>query len=292
MFFEKEIKSLEFQLKESLGRELEEYMEKVSGYGLGLGLAAGAITLALKGFFYGSVTALACFMLAVAAGAMHPIYLYGKKTREIDATVPDLLLQASLFPPRTPITRILGYLSKAGYPLSREFSKALKEIKNGSSVPEALENIRHRVKSKSVERTVKLLVQGYESGADISKVFKETASDLLKTQNVLRERNLTLAIQKYTLLLSAAILLPLILGMLGGLSKDMSFAGLEEYGLGTTKAEQESYTSTSLAGNQFYLVEYSIIVAAFIGLIENDYRKGMLYSIALIPCTLIVYSLA
>ena len=108
-------------------------------------------------------------------------YLNEKQKREKEKLIPDALLQAGVFPSGTPLIKIIEYLSQANYgTLSNEFKKALNEIEKGSSITEALENIKKRNQSSIISRAMNLLIQGHESGADMSQTFKETAEDTFK----------------------------------------------------------------------------------------------------------------
>jgi len=220
-------------------------------------------------------------------------YFDEKNKREKEKLIPDVLLQASVFPQGTSMIKIIDYLGKANYGLlSKEFEMALNEIEKGSSIEEALNNLSKRNNSSIISRAMNLLIQGHESGADMGKVFKETAEDILETQSILRERNSNTIIQKFTLLLAGGIIVPLVLGLLVKLVSGMNFSGIEEIGFGASLADRSLLLSTALLANQLYIAEFAILASIFVALQEGNPKKSILYALLLLPLSLIVYNFA
>src|SRR3989338_5114649 len=134
-------------------------------------IALSAFASALAFYFFQSV------FYSLSAGISAPLlfafgryflllYKFEMRRRSIESAVPDLLLQASIFPESAEAVKIIEYLSKADYAaLSEEFSKALLEIRKGAGIETALKNMSLRNNSRILSRALELIIQGYNSGA-------------------------------------------------------------------------------------------------------------------------------
>jgi len=218
---------------------------------------------------------------------------FEKRKREIEEAVPDVLLQAASLPNNANFSNIAEYLARQNFgALSREFEKARVEISKGASVQEALRNISKRCRSSIVERMARLLTQGFESGADLSLVFRETAEDLIETRTILRERKAALTVQKLTLLFAGALIVPLVLGLLVGLVKGFDFESIADLGIGLQAVQRKELFNAALTANQAYIIEYAVIASVFVALIDNDLKKSIIYALALVPASLLAYGIA
>jgi pilus assembly protein TadC len=218
-------------------------------------------------------------------------YLEEKTLREKEKLMPDVLLHASSFPKGISTVEIIKHLSNTKFKLiSNEFKRVEREIRKGASVSEALSNFKKRNKSRIISRAINLLIQGHESGAEMSEVFRETAQNILETQGIIRERNSALTIEKYTLLFAGGIIVPLILGLLTALIQGFDFNALKELSIGLSKQNRKELLSSAMLGNQVYIIEYAIIASIFVANMENNSRKALIYSLILLPPSIISYS--
>jgi len=235
-------------------------------------------------------------LLLVLPGLMHwffHLFLFEKNKREKEKVIPDILLQASIFPKGTPIIKIIKYISESDYGLmSKEFQKAFNEIQKGKTVEESLKEISRRCRSEIISRAMNLLIQGNVSGAEMNKVFKETAEDILETQSIIKERIASLFIQKYTLILAGSLIVPAILGTITGFINEMNFYGINELGLGMTEETRKAIIETALTANQIYIIEYALIASFFIANQEGNTKKAFVYSLVLVPLGIICYNIA
>lgn len=291
-FFSKEkISSFE----ESLGEEnIEEFLRKsfVQGAVLLL-IGIGAAALLGLGVLYITIIALVLLFLPLAINYFVATWVFESNKRKKELLVPDLLLQASIFPKGTSMNRIIRYMGEQDYGLlSNEFRKAETEMRKGASVEEALSGIKNRSKSRVIERAVNLLVQGYKSGADMGPIFKETAEDILETNQILRERVSTLVVEKYTLIFAGGIIVPVVLGLLSGMVSGMNFSVIESLELGMNSAQRKEIFEAALLGTQIYILEYAAIASFFIATQEGNSKKAVIYAAFLIPASLIAYTLA
>ncbi|MBI5553514.1 MAG: type II secretion system F family protein [Candidatus Diapherotrites archaeon] len=211
--------------------------------------------------------------------------------KNMETNIPDLLLQASIFPAGTPLTEILAHASQNDFGLlSGEFSNALQEIRRGAPVPLALQNISLRTRSAIVDRAVQLLLMGYRSGMDTAELFRETAEDLLKTQGILAERRAGTLIQKYTLLLAGSILVPLILGLIAHTVTRMDFGAMNGMMGGMSAVSRQELLAATLLANQIYIAEYAVLASVFAAFLEGRPKKSILYVLFLLPFSLLLYN--
>ncbi len=219
--------------------------------------------------------------------------LFEKKKREKEELLPDLLLEASIFCDETTITETIKRLANKDLDLlSNDFKLMFTQIKNGGEVKNTLERIGKINQSKAYSRTLDLFIQGYLSGAKMSKIFKENAEDLLETQSINRERGAVMLINKYTLIMSAGIIVPIILGLITGLVESFSFNTMSEIGLGLSVAERSALLQMGVLGTTIYLSEYALISSFFLAIQGGNKKQFWVYGAILLPIALIGYTLA
>lgn len=217
-------------------------------------------------------------------------YMFDFRRNLIEKFVPDILLSASIFPSGTNLEKIIAHFSRTNYRfLSEEFEKCQQEILKGSSAVDALSNMKKRNDSVVLNRAIDLIISGVNSGSDVAQVFKETAQDLLETASILRERVASTTIEKYTLLVAGGIIVPAILGILVGIVSDLEFGALGELGIGLSAAQRDELVSAAVFASPVYLVEYAFIASFFVAFTQKDLKKGIIYSVVLVPLSLAVY---
>ena len=261
-----------------------------------IALSAFASALAFYFFqsvFYSLLAALGIALLFIFGRYFLLLYKFEMRRRSIESAVPDLLLQASIFPESAEAAKIIEYLSKADYAaLSEEFNKALLEIRKGASIETALKNMSLRNNSRILSRALELIIQGYNSGAKMSKIFREAAEDMLETRGIIRERIATMTIEKYTLLLAGGIIVPLVLGLLVGLVTKLDFVSADFLQIGMGASERKLLLDSALLANQLYIAEYSLLASFFVANMENNIKKAVIYACILMPLSFAVYMMA
>ncbi len=283
-----------FILKENNSKKTAEELIKLY-FVSGLSFAILSIGVSFV-FEFNSVNSFIFFVLCfVLPGLLHYffyIFLFEKNKKEKEKEIPDVLLQAGIFPKGTSILKIIKYISQSDYAVSKEFNKALNEIQKGKSTENALKGISFRCKSEIISRAINLLIQGNKSGAEMNKVFRETAEDILETQSIIKERIASTLIQKYTLVLAGGIIVPALLGLITGFINEMNFIGISELGLGMNSIERQKIIEVSFNANQIYILEYAVIASVFIAQQEGNTKKALVYSLILIPLGIICYNFA
>ncbi len=293
------------------GREKMREFEKVlslNGYSAGIkeffriaaieGAAVFLIALAVLLYMGASdlyITVVPALASALPLGAhyFHQVYKAERRKKAIERLVPDMLLQASMFPKGTPMTETMGYIANAKYGvLSDEFARALGETRKGASIEDALISMAKRNNSAVLDRALNLLAQGYASGADMSETFREAAEDMLETNSILRERTSSMVIEKYTLLFAGGLVVPLVLGLIVGLVKGLDFSMLADLEIGMGAAGRSALLEAALLANMLYISEYAVLASLFVANQENDIKKSVIYAAVLVPLSIATYTLA
>jgi hypothetical protein len=216
--------------------------------------------------------------------------LFEKRKKEKEELLSDVLLEASVFCDESSAVQAIKKLSEQDFVLLEDdFKRAYFEIKNGSSVEEALQRMKKLNKSKAISRVIDLFLQGYKSGARMSETFKETAEDLLETKAIIKERQAVMLVTKYTLILASALIVPAILGLIIGLVSGMNFNDMSELGLGLSVEERKALLESAVTGTTVYVFEYAGLSAFFLALQEGNKKNFWVYSLLLVPLAGIIF---
>lgn len=212
--------------------------------------------------------------------------------RQIEDEVPDILLLASSLPDNSRIDRLVDFIAdNSSSQLGKEFRKASERIWSGMPAEEALEKIKSCSNSRPLGRSIDMIINSLQSGADMSRAFREAADDFTETSSLLRERAAAMALQKYTVI-AAAIVVPLVLAMVSSMVSGMDFSALDEFGIGTGEKERKEILGAAELGAAAYVAEFGAIASIFLGMHEGRPKKALLYAAMLMPTGLGIYFLA
>ena len=105
-------------------------------------------------------------------------------------------------------------ISKHGEgPLTDELKRAVIEIKIGSTFEDALLGMGERLKSKTLDRTFRMIIEGRRVGGSLADVIETVAEDLRAVLALQRERRANVMMSVMFLLIAAVIAAPFALGM-------------------------------------------------------------------------------
>ena len=252
--------------------------------------ASDLLTLMLLGGLLFGVLGLVLFIviginpiIGLVVGIVTPTaivfgWLFFSMERRVDAieqTTPDFLRQiASLLRAGVGIETALEDISKQGAgPLTDELKRAVIEIKIGSTFDDALLSMGERLKSKTLDRTFRMILEGKRVGGSLSDVIETVAEDLRSVLALKRERKANVMMSVMFLIISAIVAAPFALGMIMIYS---SF--IESLGKHNPLADAAALS----AGG--YIIIHSIIAGLLIGIVlYGSARKGVKFALVLVP---------
>jgi Flp pilus assembly protein TadB len=302
IFGKEKIKNFEEKLESngSKTKEFSQLAEKSALEGIILVISAPLIlTLFLGQQFVGEKIGfvfLFCgiiFFLPLLAKYFFHEAIFEMHKRKKEEMLADMLLEASVFCDENSFFRTMKLIAEQDYGLlSKEFKKVVTEMDNGMSVSEALSRMKNRNKSRAITRVIDLLEQGYKSGAQMSGLFKETAEDILETQSIIKERQASMLVTKYTLLLSSGLIVPAILGLMIGLVGGMGFGGMSGLGLGMNVEQREGIFGAASFGALIYVIEFAGLSAFFLAIQEGNKKQSIPYATVLVPIAFVIFTTA
>jgi archaeal flagellar protein FlaJ len=241
------------------------------------------------GIFLGIVALIAFILLGanpliglilglIAPGALVFIWIFFMMERRVDSieqNTPDFLRQiSSLLRSGVGVETALEDISKHGSgPLTDELKRAVIEIKIGSTFEDALLGMGERLKSKTLDRTFRMIIEGRRVGGSLADVIETVAEDLRAILALQRERRANVMMSVMFLLIAAVIAAPFALGMA------MSYSSFIE-SLGKTNP----LLGAATIGAAGYIIIHSIIAGLLMGIVlYGSARKGIKFSLALVP---------
>jgi len=202
-----------------------------------------------------------------------PYYLTQRRVAELDGMLPDALRQmASTLRAGVGIDAAMEDIVKSKYgPLSREFERAVMEIRRGRSLEGALLALSRRTNSLLYERAFHLIVEGVERGAAIANVLDAVSEDVREVQAIQRERRASTMQQVLFLFVVALFAAPLIAGLtvaVGGMFTETAGA------TAITALPPEVSTIVML-----YIIIQAFICALAVGVIRyGQMSKGLMFT--------------
>ncbi len=248
-------------------------------FGLGVAFAASFNALILF-----SVSADMFFLLFVSSYALFELAIYlwvslaaDSKGKFVENILPDALhLMSMNMKAGITTERALLMAARPEFgPLEKELSKAGKQVLSGKDIKYALLEIPRRIKSDVLERTIRLIVEGIESGGELSDLLEQTAEDVQNTKLVKSEVQANVLMYAIFIFFAAGIGAPLLFGistfLVEVMSKQMSQFNLAETGI-------QGIRIAGLAVNPEFLRLFSFaslaVTSFFGGLVIGIIKKG------------------
>jgi len=219
--------------------------------------------------------------------------LFEKRKRKREDLLPDLLLEGSVFCDQKSLLKTIHSFSKQDISLlNSDFRRVYFDVKNGDSIEAALERNKRLNKSEAYDRVIDLLLQSYSSGGEISTLLRDLAEDLMESKAIIKERQAVMLVTKYTLLLSAGIIVPAILGTVIGLVLGLGFDTMGDAGIGLNAVDRKELFSVATISTTIYIFEYAILSSFFLAAGEGNKKQFWIYLLILLPCAIITFSFA
>ncbi len=137
------------------------------------------------------------------------------KARFVEEVLPDaLLLMAMNIKSGMTTDRALIIAARPEFgPLEKELTRAGKQLLGGKEIKYALSGIAVHIKSKLLDRTIRLVIEGIESGGELSSLLEQTAEDIQNTRLVTNEVRSNMMMYCIFIFFSVAIGAPLLFGI-------------------------------------------------------------------------------
>jgi Flp pilus assembly protein TadB len=138
-----------------------------------------------------------------------------KRAEAVDQVLPDILqiVSVNMVAGMTPYNSLLVAARPEFGPLAEEIHKAVQDTLSGKPLIASLEEMATRVRSDKLRRCVKLMVQGMNSGGELSTVLQEIAKDIRYMQNLEKEMKANTTGFSMFILFAIVIGAPLLLGV-------------------------------------------------------------------------------
>jgi len=244
---------------------------------IGSGIVLGLIAI-IPFVFLGINPLIGLILGFVAPGAIIFIWIFFMMERRVDAIeqgTPDFLRQiSSLLRSGVGVETAMEDISKHGKgPLIDELKRAVIEIKIGSTFEDALIGMSERLKSKTLDRTFRMIIEGRRVGGSLADVIETVAEDLRAVLALQRERKANVMMSVMFLLISAIIAAPFALGMIMTYSTFIESLGKPNTLLGAAET-----------GATGYIIIHSIIAGLLMGIVlYGSAKKGVKFALALVP---------
>lgn len=162
-------------------------------------------------------------------------------------------------------------------PLERELSKAGKQILSGKEIKYALLEIPTRIKSATLDRTIRLIIQGIESGGELSELLEQIAEDIQNTRQIQQEIQANVLMYAIFIFFAAGIGAPMLFGistyLVEVLSRQLSQVNIAETALQGIKIAQGR-----VAVSQQFLIFFTLasltVTSIFGGFIIGIVKRG------------------
>ncbi|MCC7570060.1 type II secretion system F family protein [Candidatus Micrarchaeota archaeon] len=220
------------------------------------------------------------------------LFLAEDRILKMEKKLPEALTHAAMLQKGMSTEQIIGEMSKQKGPLGNEFKIAYRQISAGADVESSLMAIAERNNSLLIKRAVKLIIHGYYAGADMYSALRETAEDIYSLFILISQRKSVLALQKYTLLLGGAILVPLILGSILQVVGSLNTHGLVSVLTDKEITDTADILETIKSATFVYLMIFSIISGIMIAQQEGESKKAIVYAVIIVICAAVLYTLA
>jgi archaeal flagellar protein FlaJ len=208
-------------------------------------------------------------------------FMMERRVDSIEQGTPDFLRQiSSLLRSGVGIETALEDISKHGKgPLTDELKRAVIEIKIGSTFEDALLSMGERLKSKNLDRTFRMILEGRRVGGSLSDVIETVAEDLRSILALKRERRANVMMSVMFLLIAAIVAAPFALGMAMSYS---SFIG--------SLGKPNPLLEAAMISSGGYVIIHSIIAGILIGIVlYGSAKKGIKYAILLAPAAFALF---
>jgi len=225
---------------------------------------------------FGSTTDFFIFAILSGTGIYGMFeYLHYRRIYKIDSIFPDFIrdLAASRRAGMT-FTKAILFTSKGSYGLlTEEIKKIAQQISWGSSVEEALDSFSKRINTKSVRRTVSLIIEASKSGGNVADVLDVAANDAREIKILEGERRVNMATYVIVIYVGMFVFLAIIAILAGVFIPVITGEGAE--GLSATMGGTSVLSQVAIL-QAFYFA--TIVQSVGTGLVAGVFEDGHIES--------------
>ncbi len=202
-------------------------------------------------------------------------YMHYRRIYQIDSVFPDFVrdLAASRRAGMT-FTNAILFTSKGSYGLlTDEIKRIAQQISWGSSVEEALKSFANRIRTKSVRRTISLIIEASRSGGNVADVLDVAADDAREIKQLESERRVNMASYVVVIYVSMFVFMAII-AMLAAVFIP-TITGEAAQGLSTAVGGQGDISQSGII-QVFYFA--TIVQSVGTGVVAGVFEDGHLQS--------------
>ncbi len=247
------------------------------------------------------------FLLFEILGHLMLVFIADNRANFVEQILPDALqiISANMRSGLTPDKAILTSARPEFGPLEKELRTAGKETLSGKSFEDALKNISVKIKSKILDKTISLIVEGLSKGGSITSLLDSVAEDIRQAK-ILRSE-IKSYVMMYTIFIFFAVGLgaPLLYSVAVYLVQTITAVG-GTFDLGSLASEAPSsavpflkFKTSDITPNFLRLYSYiSISVTAFfgsmlIGLVQDGSEKsGLKFFPVILTIGIVIFTLS
>jgi hypothetical protein len=170
--------------------------------------------------------------------------------------------------------------------ISSEFSFIKSKLNQGHKIEELFKILRTKYKSNILNKFLDLLLISRTFGTTSNKDFKYLVENFIDSKNIIKQRESLLLLQKYTIFICSAIILPAIISIVIELVKNLS-TSLDFSVFGFTISS--NLFSIVYYCSLIYIFEYILISSFYLSFIEDNNSKFIVYLLILLPISIFIF---
>ncbi|NOZ59356.1 MAG: type II secretion system F family protein [Euryarchaeota archaeon] len=246
---------------------------------MGIFFAIGVVLFVVVSLLVNLFAGIGAFLFTEALMLAIPRMQADKRRAEIEEALPDALHHMAVsIRTGMVLEAVIQEIAEAEYgALSDEFAQITLEMRRGRPLKDALLAFSKRTGSKQIERAMRLLLEGIESGGPISEVLEEVSEDIRAVRMIQRERK-SLTSQQVSFLAMASLMAgPFVMGVVGALPTIMTQAMA---GTGGTEQFPLEEINSIMKALSFYVFAQAVSGGIMMGVVMyGDFKKGFKFAL-------------
>jgi len=219
-------------------------------------------------------------------------YLVNQKKKKFEIALIDEVLLLSSQPRSNDLKQMIQKLSSSKHKIvEQEFKIIQRKIEDGHNIKELFEMLSKKYRSEIIDRFLELLHNSITTGTVTVGDYRSFASNFMRNKQLIEERKSALLMQKYTIIFAGGIIVPGILGIVISLVKKLT-SNLDFSAIGQfqgTVVGNSSLFGVCYFCSIVYIIEYVIISAIYLSMLESDLKKTIIYLVFMLPVAIAIF---